>query len=192
MQVTTGMVGRGFYNRHSAPQWSAIDYVLPWLEASLASMNLPTSPESITLADFGCSEGKNSIAVMQRLLPVLRRRAARPLATIHSDLATNDFSELFRRLRADGRSAFAVDGVYSSAVAGSMYDQLLPPASACAATTFNAIGYLSTPPRPTSRIHSSQRTKPNAECRHSQQARTRSVRPTGGRRPSSLSDRSGN
>ena len=74
MTVTTGMVGRGFYNRHSAPQWAAIDYVLPWLEDALASMTLPPTPNTITLADFGCSEGRNSIVAMQRLLPVLRRR----------------------------------------------------------------------------------------------------------------------
>jgi SAM dependent carboxyl methyltransferase len=146
MTVTTGMVGHGFYNRHSAPQWAAIDYVLPWLEDALASMSLPPTPNTITLADFGCSEGKNSIAAMRRLLPILRRRTARPLATVHSDLATNDFSELFINLRADGRSALPVDNVYSGAVAGSMYDQLLPPASICVATTFNAIGYLSRRP----------------------------------------------
>jgi cyclopropane-fatty-acyl-phospholipid synthase len=46
----------------------------------------------------------------------------------------------------DGRSAFPFDNVYSSAVAGSMYDQLLPPASVYVATTFNAIGYLSRRP----------------------------------------------
>lgn len=146
MKVTTGMVGHGFYNRHSAPQWAAIEYALPWLEASLESMNLPLTPDAITLADFGCSEGKNSIAIMQRLLSVLRRRTARPLATIHSDLATSDFSELFMNLRVGGRSVFPVDNVYSAAVAGSMYDQLLPPASTCVVMTFNAIGYLSRRP----------------------------------------------
>jgi hypothetical protein len=41
MKVITGMVGQGFYNRHSAPQWAAIEYALPWLEASLGFMNLP-------------------------------------------------------------------------------------------------------------------------------------------------------
>jgi gibberellin A4 carboxyl methyltransferase len=146
MKVITGMVGQGFYNRHSAPQWTTIEYTLPWLEASLGSMNLPTTPDVIKLADFGCSEGKNSIAIMQRLLPVLRKRTARPLATIHSDLATNDFSELFRGLRPDDRSVFLVDRVYSAAIGGSMYDQLLPPDSTCIATSFNAIGYLSRRP----------------------------------------------
>jgi gibberellin A4 carboxyl methyltransferase len=146
MAVTTGMLGRGFYNRHSAPQWAAIDYVLPWLEEALQSMNLPPAPHIVALADFGCSEGKNSIAAMQRMLPVLRKRTTQPLATVHSDLATNDFSALFTNLRADGRSVFPFDNVYPSAVAGSMYDQLLPPASLCVATTFNAIGYFSRRP----------------------------------------------
>ena len=146
MTVTTGMLGGGFYNRHSAPQWATIAYVLPWLEEALLSMDLPLAPHTVALADFGCSEGKNSIAAMQRILPVLRKRTDRPLATIHSDLATNDFSALFANLRADGRSAFPFDNVYSSAVAGSMYDQLLPPASLCVATTFNAVGYFSRRP----------------------------------------------
>src|SRR5262245_14600037 len=146
MQVITGMVGQGFYNRNSAPQWAAIDYALPWLEASLESIELSAAPETITLADFGCSEGENSIAVMQRLLPVLRRQTSRPLVTIHSDLATNDFSELFKNLRVDGRSVFSIGDVYSGAVAGSMYDRLLPPASTSVAMTFNAIGFFSRRP----------------------------------------------
>lgn len=146
MQVTSGMVGHGFYDRHSAPQWAAIGCALPWLETLLESMDLPATPDIIALADFGCSEGKNSIAVMQRLLPILRQRTPRPLATIHSDLATNDFSELFRNLQADGRSVFALEDVYSSAVSGSMYGQLIPDASICVAMSFNAIGYLSRRP----------------------------------------------
>ena len=146
MTVTTGMLGRGFYNRHSAPHWAVIDYVPPWLEDALLSMKLPLVPDTIGLADFGCSEGKNSIAAMQRVLPVLRKRTARALATIHSDLETNDFSALFTNLRVDSRSAFPFDNVYSSVVAGSMYDQLLPPASLSVATTFNAIGYFSRRP----------------------------------------------
>ena len=31
-EVITGMVAHGFYNRNSAPQWAAIEPVLPWLE----------------------------------------------------------------------------------------------------------------------------------------------------------------
>ncbi len=146
MTVTTGMVGHGFYNRNSAPQWAAIESALPWLEAALQSMDLPSAPEVLALADFGCSEGRNSIAVMQRLLPVLRRRTTRPLATIHSDLPTNDYSALLTGLRREDRSVFPVGNVYSGVVGGSMYDELLPPASLHVAMSFNAVGYLSRRP----------------------------------------------
>jgi cyclopropane-fatty-acyl-phospholipid synthase len=146
MHVISGMVGHGFYNRHSAPQWAAIDRALPWLERALQSSDVADSPDTIALADFGCSEGKNSIAVMQRLLPILRRRTGRPLLTIHSDLATNDFSELFKNLERDARSVFGLDNVFSSAVSGSMFDQRIPTSSVHVAMTFNAIGYLSRRP----------------------------------------------
>ncbi|WP_027133666.1 class I SAM-dependent methyltransferase [Geminicoccus roseus] len=140
MAVTTGMVGQGFYNRNSAPQHAAIRHVLPWLEQALQDLPLGDGPVAATLADFGCSEGANSIAVMRQLLPVLRQRTDRPLATVHSDLPTNDFGELFRALRGENGPVLGED-VYSCAVGGSMYDRLLPPGSLGLATTFNAIGY---------------------------------------------------
>ena len=140
--VTSGMIGHGFYNRNSAPQWSATLHVLPWLEDAIAAMSLAADPPTLGLADFGCSEGRNSIAVMDRLTTACRRRTSRPIQTIHSDLPTNDYGELFRALRPDGRSVFAGSEIYSAAVGGSMYDQLLPPRSLCLATTFNAIGFL--------------------------------------------------
>ena len=32
MPVITGMLGHGFYNKHSAPQMAAVDYVLSWVD----------------------------------------------------------------------------------------------------------------------------------------------------------------
>ncbi|MEM8569984.1 MAG: hypothetical protein AAGG56_03650 [Pseudomonadota bacterium] len=150
MDVTTGMVGHGFYNRNSAPQMAAIDYVLPWLDRAVAELPLATGAQTIGIADFGCSEGRNSIAVMQRVTQDLRRRTSDPILTVHSDLPTNDFSALFRDLRPDGQSVFGDDQISSCAVGGSMFDQLLPPSSLHLATTFNAIGFLSC--RPVARL----------------------------------------
>lgn len=106
MSVTTGMVGHGFYNRNSAPQMSAIDHVLPWLDEAVAALPVEEGAGAIGLADFGCSEGRNSITVMRRLVPQLRSCTARAILTVHSDLPTNDFSALFTGLRPDGVSVF--------------------------------------------------------------------------------------
>jgi len=146
MSVTTGMVGRGFYNRNSATQLAAIDHVMPWLEAAAANLPLDDTLPAIVLADFGSSEGRNSITVMERLVGACRARSERPIATVHSDLPTNDFTQLLIGLRPDGRSIFGDANVYSAAVGGSMFDQLLPPRSSHIATTFNAIGFLSKRP----------------------------------------------
>jgi SAM dependent carboxyl methyltransferase len=145
MAVTTGMVGHGFYDRNSAPQWAAIEAVLPWLEEAIAAIRVVDGPPTLGVADFGCSEGRNSIQVMQRLIPALRARGSRPIQTIHSDLPTNDYASLLRNLRSEGRSVFG-DDVFSTVAGGSMFDQLLPPGSTHLAMTFNAIGFLSRRP----------------------------------------------
>ncbi len=148
MTVTTGMVGHGFYNRNSAPQMSAIEHVLPWLDEAVAGLPLEGGGAggTIGLADFGCSEGRNSIAVMRRVVEALRARTDRPVLTVHSDLPTNDFSRLFTDLRPEGGSVYAAPEVWSAAVGGSMFDRLLPPRSLHLATTFNAIGFFSRRP----------------------------------------------
>lgn len=146
MTVTTGMVGHGFYDRNSAPQWAATEAVLPWLDDAIGEMRLDDGPPAIALADFGCSEGRNSIEVMHRVVRAFRKRTPRPIQTIHSDLPTNDYTSLLRSLREGGSSIFGPD-VSSAIVGGSMFDRLLPPRSTQLATTFNAIGFLSRRPR---------------------------------------------
>lgn len=145
MTVTTGMLGQGFYNQNSATQMAAIDHVLPWLDDALADLDLGQPSATLRLADYGCSEGRNSIAVMDRVIAALRQRTDQPVQTIHSDLRTNDFSELFGGLRPGGRSVFG-ENAFSACVGGSMFDQLLPPGALQLATTFNAIGFLSARP----------------------------------------------
>ncbi|MEQ8782746.1 MAG: hypothetical protein RIE06_24005 [Roseibium album] len=143
--TTTGMTGHGFYDGNSQTQWNAIAAVLPTLDKAVAALPLPDNGV-ITLADYGCSEGRNSIAAMERALKTLLPRTPLPVQTVHSDLPTNDFSTLFLNLRPSGQSVFGTDRIFSSAVGGSMYDQLRPACSVHLATTFNAIGFLSRRP----------------------------------------------
>ena len=144
--VTTGMIGHGAYNRNSVIQMAAIEHVMPWLDDALTGLPLTDPFPAVAMADFGCSEGRNSIAVMQHAAKVLRPLTPRPIQTIHSDLPTNDYAALFTGLRPDGHSVFGDDAVFSSVVGGSMYDRLLPPGSLHLAMTFNAIAFLSRRP----------------------------------------------
>jgi len=107
MPVITGMLGHGFYNKHSAPQMAAVDYVLPWVDGTASAMPLNEQPPTIGLADFGCSEGRNLILVMKRLVAAYRACTTRPIQTVHSDLSTNDFSELFTGLNARENNRFS-------------------------------------------------------------------------------------
>jgi gibberellin A4 carboxyl methyltransferase len=147
MPVTSGMKGDGFYDRNSAPQMAAVAAVLPWLEDAVAQMDLSDSPAPVVVVDYGCSEGRNSIAAMQRITAALRARTPRPIQTIHSDLPTNNFNQLFASLAAADLSSASQLPVYSMAVGGSMFEQLLPPGMVTIATTFNAIGYLDRQPQ---------------------------------------------
>ncbi len=143
MLVTTGMKGGGFYDDHSAPQMATIAAVLPWLDESIAQMELPQPGWPIVVADFGCSEGRNSIAAAGRIIAALRARDRRPIQTVHSDLPTNNFNQLFANLYPGGEPPFSEPDVFSAAVGGSMFDQLLPANTVTVATTFNAIGFQS-------------------------------------------------
>ncbi len=142
MPVTTGMKGEGFYDQHSSPQFAAISTVLPWLEAAVGEMIWPDSPSPIVVVDYACSEGRNSIAAMQQIANAIREQTSRPIQVVHSDLHTNNFNQLFINLASAGSAERAAAQVYASAVAGSMFKQLMPSQTVTLATTFNAIGFL--------------------------------------------------
>jgi hypothetical protein len=136
------MKGDGFYDDHSAPQMATIEAVLPWLEEAVGQMNLFAHLGPLVVADFACSEGRNSIAAAARIIAALRTRDQRPILTIHSDLPSNNFNQLFANLYPAGKRVFSDPDVFSAAVGGSMFDQLIPANTVAVASTYNAIGFL--------------------------------------------------
>jgi gibberellin A4 carboxyl methyltransferase len=136
------MKGDGFYDQNSAPQMASVAAVLPWLEDAVVQMDLSDSMYPVVVVDYGCSEGRNSIAAMQPIIAAIRARTSRPIQTIHGDLPTNNFNQLFVNLAAADLSSASRSQVYSMAVGGSMFEQLLPPGTVNIAMTFNAVGWL--------------------------------------------------
>src|SRR4051812_11595738 len=104
------MEGRGAYNRHSQVQASGLSPALPLLQGAAERVPLD-GDEPIVLADYGSSEGRNSMPPMKLAIRKLRDRvgAQRAISVVHTDLPGNDFSALFRTLRDDRASYLRED-----------------------------------------------------------------------------------
>jgi hypothetical protein len=79
---------------------------------------------------------------MGPILEGLRRRTKQPIQPIFSDLASNNFNQLFTNLEEARRAGLFPADIYPSAVGGSFYGPLLPPGTVHLATCFNAINWL--------------------------------------------------
>jgi cyclopropane-fatty-acyl-phospholipid synthase len=143
MPATTGMKGGGFYDQHSATQAAAIAALADWVDQATAALTLPPGPRPIVLLDLGSAEGRNALAFMQRAVAGLRRRQPeQPIQTVYSDLASNNFNQLFANLETARQASGLGTEVYASAAAGSFYSVQMPPGTVHLATCFNAVLWL--------------------------------------------------
>ena len=124
----TVMQGHGYYNAHSELQASNARAADGILERALSSLTIPREGP-ITLADFGSSQGRNSMTHMGRALAGLEARVpeGRDFLVIHTDQPRNDFASLFTLLEEDAASyRRGRPNVFSLAVGRSFYGPLLP------------------------------------------------------------------
>jgi hypothetical protein len=130
--VTGGMESGGAYNRHAVLQ--AAGNTLALLHAREAARRVDIDPgdEPLIIADYGSSQGKNSLAPMRAAIETFRSRvgADRSIVVCHVDLPINDFNTLFRTLDSDPDS-YTRDAanVHACGVARSFFHNVLPPGS---------------------------------------------------------------
>lgn len=146
--TAAAMEGHGAYNRSSTVQGTGLLPALSLLEQ--AARAVPLDPP-VTLADYGASEGRNSLRPIATALAVVRERIGpeAPVRVVHTDLPGNDFSTLFDTIERAPDSYRAHDAnVFPSAVGGSFYRQILPPASVTLGWSSWAVQWLSRVPAP--------------------------------------------
>jgi hypothetical protein len=68
------MEGKGFYNKHAAIPAAGGALALPLLEQAAKMIDLDASGRPMVLADYGSSEGENSLAPMRAAIAALRAR----------------------------------------------------------------------------------------------------------------------
>src|ERR1700749_4064304 len=74
------MEGQGRYNRSSQVQAAGLSPAVPMLERAAREVPLPDGHLPIVIADYGSSQGHNSLAPVGAAIDVLRGRAERKRA----------------------------------------------------------------------------------------------------------------
>ncbi len=147
---TGGMEGGGAYNQHALVQSAGAIPAMKLLETAAGDVVLGADDGPIVLVDYGSSQGRNSLAPLRAAIDVLRLRASssRPILVFHEDLPLNDFNTLFAVLDGDPQSYLrGRPNVFSSAIARSFYEPVLPPNSVHLGWSAYAAMWLSSVPR---------------------------------------------
>jgi hypothetical protein len=145
------MEGEGAYNKYAKLPARGAALALPLLEEAARNLALDPGDQPVVIADYGSSQGKNSMAPMRVAIRSLRARTgpARPILVSHVDLPANDFNTLFAVLDADPeRYALDDPNVFPCAIGRSFYGNVFPPDYVHLGWCSYAAVWLSRVPRP--------------------------------------------
>ena len=123
------MEGKGAYNRHSLIPSAGGALALPHLGRAIAETPLGSGDDAIVIADYGSSQGLNSLAPMRLAVDAIRARAGadRPILVFHNDQPANDFNSLFDVLdKSPDCYCRGDNNVFPCAIGRSFYESVLP------------------------------------------------------------------
>ncbi|KAF4340309.1 benzoate carboxyl methyltransferase [Fusarium beomiforme] len=130
------MQGGGYYNENSNLQGLAIEKSLDLISYS------EHESLSITLADYGCSEGKNSVRLFSKYLARLPPVSSATL--VFNDTPSNDFSSLTSTINQnwDGLSQNGKLSIHPLLSPRSYFEQIVPDGFVDAGFNFTALHWL--------------------------------------------------
>ena len=94
------MEGQGQYNKHAKLPADGAALALSLLERAANDVDLGLGEEPIVIADYGSSQGKNSMVPLQVVIEALRKRVEpnRAITVFHIDQPSNDFNSSCARV----------------------------------------------------------------------------------------------
>jgi S-adenosylmethionine-dependent carboxyl methyltransferase len=123
------MEGGGSYNLNAKVPAAGADLALPFLKEAVSGLAFDHGDQPVVIADYGSSQGKNSLAPMRAAITSLRARVgpSKPILVVHIDQAANDFNTLFGVLHGDPER-YSIDdaNVFPSAMGRSFYETVFP------------------------------------------------------------------
>lgn len=99
------------------------------LQNAAHDVELPQSPNTIVIVDYGACAGHNSLLPIGEAISILRSRIepGRPIGVLHADVAEDDYAGMFASLQQDPQSYLHDDpATFAAAVGQSVYEQIVP------------------------------------------------------------------
>lgn len=144
-EATQGMLGGGYYDAHSSFQAEVAASGARLLEQAVDILQLPRDGK-VTIADYGCAEGRNSIATLRTALGLLAARGADRPIVLHNDLPTNDWARLAATLSGPASYLREFPQVRAVFAPHGFFDRVTLPASITLGTSSSAAHWLSRQP----------------------------------------------
>ena len=112
-QSNLAMKGAGYYSAKTAGAKTAIDKTLKVIENALKTI---PSTEILKFVDFGSADGGTSQEMWFNVIKLIREKGDnRQIEILYTDLASNDFSTLFKTMQGmHGNSQFAFQHIFSN------------------------------------------------------------------------------
>ncbi|XP_030459203.1 probable jasmonic acid carboxyl methyltransferase 2 [Syzygium oleosum] len=129
--------GETSYAKNSTLQSKIISVAKPFVEEAILEVLCSNIPESLGIADLGCSSGPNTLSVISEVIDIVHakcvnmRRLSPEIRVYLNDLPGNDFNNIFmslpefhKKLKVDKGAGFGP--CFVSGMPGSFYGRLFP------------------------------------------------------------------
>ena len=148
------MEGGGMYNKFSAFQLKTFEESKEFLLSNINNQLKINKNKPISIADLGCSQGKNSIIMMDFLLrsilnkPEVTSDSTNQLEFLvcHEDQPINDWLTLLNTINSNESYVNTIKNVYNSVINKSFYNRLFPSKYIDMFVSFVALHWLDNPP----------------------------------------------